>query len=521
MSGYPFNRIVRAESGLLHSSVFKKHTFDKQSLSDIFNHTQGGFGNPEGIIAGHNMYTGYPYTFDPYDSSHDGYGVVFAGKTHSGKSATVKMYLSRLIDFDYKVRSIDFDSTGAKGEYVNACKAVGGVNFQLRADSDMVLNLFEIDVEMDYDEQTDTEYPALHLAEKKSNTKNLIMTMLKNGREMDKFSEVVFIESIIEDVVDKLYAQRGITDEPDSLYEPGKVFEGGVLVDGMVRKELPVITDFYYELLCEQRENKDPMYDTAYAVIVRGMKKYVRELSYCPHCMKRFNGLQEGEKCPECQNEIAVVKGTKPYFDGQSSIHADAETTWINFDISQLPKADKVVALLVCMEYIQENYVKKNSANPKKAKKMVFEVDESHETFPYPEAVLYLSNAYRENRKRHVSTWTTSQALADYNRSEETKAIIKNTACIFLLKQAIQDRAFLKEVTPLTDAQIDGVFNLGDEDEITNEKRRGEVCVIDGKKSQFIKVDYLTSTEALIVETDVEQMKKLYKGKVGEAFAEG
>lgn len=522
ISGYPTNRIFKAKSGLLSSSVIKKHVFDQKSLGDIFNHTRGGFSNENGIIAGHNMYTNEPYLFDPYDDSHDGYGIIFTGKTHSGKSTTVKLYASRLVDFDYVIRSIDFNPVGIHGEYTNACIRSGGDSFQITPDSGNVLNIFELDVELDYDTNAEKEFPALHLAEKKSNLRHLIMTMIKDGRDINEFSQAVFIDSIVENVIDRVYEKRGIYDgDPDSLFEDGEVFQGGKLIKGKVRKLLPELKEFYYEVLKDQRNNTEEMYDVSYAVVVKSLKKYIRELDYCPKCLRRFSGISSKKncECSNCKEKIISIRGTRPYFDGQSTIHTSLDIPWINYDISTLPDSDRRIALLVCMEFTKENDVKKNSANPTKAKKMVEIIDEVHKTFEFEEARKFIEAEYREYRKRNVSPWTCTQALADYKGYKETEAIVKNAACIFLLKQAVQDREYLKKTVHLTDSQIDEVFRLGGTDEYTEEKRRGEMCVIDGERSQFVKVDYLEETEAWIAETDMKKLKKLYGEKAGELIA--
>ena len=256
------------------------------------------------------------------------------------------------------------------------------------------------------------------------------------------------------------------------------------------------------------------------------MKDYVRELYYSPELM-RFFTRKEYDALETVNNQkvytdggnkypVVAIRGKKPYFDGQSTINATQDTPHINIDLSQLPNSEKIVALLIAMSFVNENYVKKNSLNPKKIRKMVMIIDEIHRTFPYEEARLFVSDAYRTYRKRHVAPWSISQALADYSGYEETKAIIKNSTAIFLFKQDYQDREFLKEVTPLTDSQISRVLTLGGDmsDPEDKAKRRGECCLIDNGKAVFVKVDYLVDSEALIVETDVRKINKLYKGAV-------
>lgn len=522
IGSYPFNRVPYQKFGLIKNSVIKKHYLDKGCLCDIFNHTQSSFSHPNGIIAGHNMITNEPFTFDPYDSSHDGYGTIFSGKTHSGKSATIKMYLTRLIDFDYKVRSIDFDAVGTTGEYTNPCNAVGGVNYQIKPDSENILNLFEIDAEIDFDEKTCTEFPALHLTAKKSDVKNLIMTMIKDGKEITDFSLVTFIEGIVEDIIDRLYSQKGIYEgNVESLFDRKKTIQSGKYVMGRVKKTLPTISEFFYEALKDQKNNTDPLYEKAYAVVVKSMKKYVKKLNYCPHCLKTYTDEEiaslsvddDGKTVMICscgQKGLETISGSRPYFDGQSTIHADDSTPWINLDISQLPPGDKIVGLLVAMNFIQENYVKKNSADPRKAQEMVVLIDEVTNTFIYEEARRFVESEYRTYRKRHVSPWTSTQKLSDFDGYKETEAIVANASSIFLLKQPMQDKEYLLRATPLTESQVKEVFALGGTDEATDNKRRGEVCVIDDRKIQFVKVDYFTETEAIVVETDTSKIRDLY-----------
>jgi len=216
-------------------------------------------------------------------------------------------------------------------------------------------------------------------------------------------------------------------------------------------------------------------------------------------------------KCT-CGVQIEEIHGTRPYFDGQSTVQTSPETPYINFDISQLIEDEKLIALLVCMSIIKENYIKKNSVNVKKAKKMIVLVDEVTKTFVREEAILFVDDCYRTGRKRHVSMWTAAQALADFKGHEKTEGIIKNANTIMLFKQEFQDREVIKKATPLTDSQIDQVVTLGGDSEELDEKneRKGEMCLIDNGKVVFVKVDYLTESEARFVETDMNKIQKMY-----------
>ena len=168
------------------------------------------------------------------------------------------MWASRYIDFGYKIRSIDFDARGTGGEYSIMAEAVGGINYQLKPDSKNILNLFEVDVTDEFDEMTQTEYKVLDLATKKSNLLRLIMTMIKDGREIEQFAQETFIKRIVLDAITECYNDRGIYHgKVESIYEKAKYVVNGALSSGMVKKELPTITDFYKKILIwEKRKYK-------------------------------------------------------------------------------------------------------------------------------------------------------------------------------------------------------------------------------------------------------------------------
>lgn len=524
ISGYPTNRLYVGKRGLAKSVPVKWHVFDKYALLDIFNHTRCGFSHKDGVFVGHIINTGEPVFYNVYDKSHDGFGVIFSGKTGTGKSATIKEMSSRNVDFGYKIRSIDFDARGPRGEYSIEAEMLGGVSFQIKSDSEIVLNPFEVDVTDEFNEITGAEYKVLDLASKKVNLLYLIMTMIKDGREIENFSEEKFIRRIVTDVISECYADKGIIHgQVESLYEQSKVLVNGRLGSGQVKKKLPTLTDFYKRVLIKARENTNAFYERPYRLILDSMKDSVRELYYCKDCMKFYTReefeeikKEHGGFCQNCETgELEEIHGTRAYFDGQSTVHVSNETPHINFDISQLPKEERPVAMLICMDFMQESYIKKNSADPKKAKKMIMLIDEVHRSFVYPEARQFISDAYRTYRKRHVSPWVATQALADFDGYKETKAIVKNATTMFLFKQDFQDRKFLAESTPLTSSQLEELFMLGGDldDENDQENRRGEVCIIDNQsKVAFVKVDYLTASESVIVETNIKKIQEMYKG---------
>ena len=522
--------MMKVGKGPFKDLVVKYHIMDKTSLGDTFNHTESFFSHKNGILGGRNMFTHQPVLIDPYDKSHSGYNMCISGITGAGKSAGLKMYSSRWMEvFGYRMAFIDYDSpNGAEGEYVPLVRTEGGVVFQLKHGSDNILNIFDIDVELEYLPSIRKEVRKLNLMEKCADCTNIILSMIKDGREVDSFDTDVYLTKIVSDTVVGLYAAKGIEEgHPDSIYEDGQVYEGGRISSGRVRKAMPTLHEFFISLLNRRRFNTDELQDKAFSVALAGIQPFIKECYYSEKSVGEYS-VEEYNNLPMDDNGLkyAVINGdrervysvigVKPYYDGQSTLRVSEETQCMDIDLSQLPPADKRIAQQIACNFVNEYFVKKNSNNPHKLQKCAVVVDEFHNTFAFFESRKFIESMYRQARKRFVCMITITQALADYNAYEETKAIVKNTAMKILYKQAKMDAKFIREVTPLTESQLDQVMRLGgtvDANGDIDKSRKGECCLIDNEDTVvFIKVDYLRS-EAKICETDPEKIAKMMSNR--------
>lgn len=492
----------------------KYHQMDKFSLSTIFNHTRSEFYHEDGVVIGRNMNTGKPITYDIYDKSHNGYGVVITGTTNAGKSTTVKVLVLRYAPFGYRFVSLDTEQRGNRGEYSMLAEQLNGVNYQIHSKSNNTINLFEIGIEKEFDEIDKVEYEILNLSAKITDVKHIILTMVRNGKSNENEIDT-FIERIVTDIINELYDERKIYDgDIDSLFTNGTMFVNGKVTSGKVKKELPAITDFCKRAFYKKKKNKNPNYDLAIDIIIATMEDYVRELIICPDCLKTLtleeymgikNGLESHEEvhCPHCkEGEIKKIKGIKPYYDGQSTIEIDYYTKYTNIDISQLHDKDKPIAQQIALNFIKENFIKKNSKDPTKAEKLVVLFDETHKMFPYKEAREFIVEVYRTARKRHVSPWTATQRLADYALYDECIAIITNATSKFLLRHDAADQDVLMKHTSLTSSQAERTLSLD----------KGEVVLIDNNHVVFVKIDLL-DIEKMVTETDMGNVRKMYEGK--------
>lgn len=508
-SAFPLNKLFRSKWGPVSTSAVKVHQMDSYSLATIFNHTRSTFYHRQGVYLGRDLSTGRPITIDFYDQSLDAHNVIFAGRTGTGKSATIKEILSRSADFGLKYCCIDTEPKGKRGEYSILTDRLGGVNYQVQVKSDVVLNLFEVDSEYEYDETSGKEEQVLHLMDKISILKGILLAMIKFGKTEPSFEDEIAMASIIEKTLQHLYEIRGIVEnDPDSLYAAARGY-------GMVKKPLPTITEFYIEILKRQRDNQNKNHGRAYSLIVDGLESYVKELYYIPGKVQILSREQYEEIVPDADGRklykdaggslhpVVVVKGVRSYFDGQSTIKADMDTPAINIDISQIPNVDRPIAMVIAANWINENIIKKNSSNPKRIQKRAILIDEVHRMFPYKELRVFLADLYRSARKRYIASIVSTQALADFKQYEETEAIVKQSPVIFLFRQAKQDKEFLEKATNLTPAQMDRMLSLGGKErEDGTAAEKGQVCMIVNDRVTFVQVDYLKNSELEIVETN-------------------
>lgn len=529
MSGYPLNCMEKYGK----REFIETHVLDRRSVGDLFNHTSCNFIHQNGAWLGHYLDKFQAFFYDPYDRSHDGFGAIFAGGTGTGKSTAIKVLQSRLSDLcGVRHRTLDIESRASHGEYTLTALAAGGINFDIKPNGKNTLNPFDINEEMEFDESTGTEYPVLRLAEKRSYLVDLFMSMVTMDGGDISVTLYKAIKSILEDMCYALYAERGIEDgQPESLYQTSG---GDFLSSGRAKKLMPTITDAFKYLLVEQRLNDNHLHDEAYQTLVDTMRAQVRGVYYGKDSMRFFTKEEydamedagHGKKCIEYNGSkeyVLAVIGSKAYFDGQSSLHADKNTPYINYDISQIPESDRKFAILVVLGYMEENDIKPNSANPLRAMPMSVLIDELHILFPYAEARRCIERFYRTARKRWVGPWVSTQSIVDFGDKErypELRGVYENTETYFIFRHKESARDFMKKNTELTESQIERIFKLGvdptDPDVTPEEKKRrsGEVCVIDKGRVAFVKVDYLENTEAEFVETNVEKIKNQYKQAV-------
>lgn len=522
----PFNCETTAKSKTVTGSPIKFITMDKYSVSTLFNYLQASFSDKSGIPIGRDLNTGNPIYFDLY-GEHDSMSLAIAGKPGSGKSSLIKVMAARQSLFDWHYVAIDSQQKKgtSEGEYAALAIAVGGVNIQIRnaADGD-IMNLFDLSetvLSVKVSDDLYKETMTVDLAGKVITLTNCLISMIlasHDGR-FDSMNEQTYVKSIITDTVIQTYHDFNIYDgDAESLYET---------VEGLKRrKRLPTICDFYQRILRNNRNNKDEALAKAYTLIIYGLKESIRELYYTKESIKfltraefdRLESDENGTKIYHLGNgrteDVIAVRGVRAYYDGQSTININRDCPFVNIDISMLKDDEKKLARQIAIAWVNENFIKKNSERLDSNSKLVVILDEAHECFKDAFALDTVDITVREARKRHVGIILATQTIREYERNPVTKDLLGLIECKFIFKQDYQDRAHLMETLGVTSSQADMIVSgIGGSDTGADQKRhRGEMCMIDGKKVSFCKVDLLERTEGLLSDTNaatvVARLKK-------------
>ena len=422
---------------LMENKIKKEHTFDRRSMSTVFPFTTSEVSHSTGIPLGFNKQTGTPILFDNFHSSLTNYNMVIFAKSGAGKSVTMKTLISR----SSLLMGIESLALDAEGEYTVVAESLGGINVVLSPTSKSVINLFDIETEVAKDEITGRERPVLNIENKVEDVTQSLVTMAKGSTRSKDVNELT--KQIIAEAVAEEYAGRGITNDPNSLYEASSKFNS----DNKLyreKKEMPTIGSWYKRIQQKARDNQNADYRFHYSYLLKVMKQYIRE----------YNGQMA-------------------YFDGQSTFELLEGAPFINLDISQLEeKFARPLAQQILLTWIWEKFVKKNSEDKRRARKKRVIVDEAWMLLPYPEAVDFLNTMARRARKRNVSLAVVSQRFQDFYEKPEAQAVLTSSDTKLFLAQDKSEIQYLKEVFKLSEGEAgflvtcgigEGLFKVGQE----------------------------------------------------------
>lgn len=381
------------------------------------------------------------------------YNMGIVGEAGGGKSASNKLKMAREITIlGFEHRSIDPD-----GEYVLLAKRLNQLNLTITGDADFVINpcalsLFENPLEEET--MTDASGNQLSMEEMEeqiqlrddthkvitthedgskyvqqvnvsqmlANVKGFVNVILTSNESESKMS--VGEEKRLEDAVNAVVDDLGITSDPNSLFEDKAGMVDEVYQDRLPKPE-PTLTDIYTKLELQNR-NDDGEVDSKVGRLLDALKLYLRD-------------------------------GKRPIFDGQTFFGRGRskllnDYKYVNFNISQLDGSLKRVAYYVINQYLWERWMK----NPSKAMvKKVLDADEILQFIDDPEMSSFFETIVRRDRKRNGSiTWLT-QDIERFQGNPKAKALVTNSEFMYVLATKPEHRKLMKETTDLPDGALD------------------------------------------------------------------
>lgn len=334
--------------------------------------------HPTGVFLGFTT-ANSPVFFDPFigppwlPNQH----VAVFGYTGSGKSVTLKVLCGRISLVG--VRVIIFD---LEGEYREALRNLyDGEIISVVAGVPAGMNPLEIEVERDPD--TKKEY--INISDKVADVRALVATIVRGFANRPLEPEEI---AVLEEAVRELYAERGITSDPASLYEPGgkKLPEGGFAIVG-VRKRMPTLSDLHAKL--------------------------------------------QGKPATE---KLCLI--LKPFLKGNSLGMFDCETSKdltapvVVFDLSRIrDDFTKLYAMFVVLTWAWHKFALRHTG-----KKMVV-IDEAWMFVKWPDSAQFLETLARRGRKHNTGLVIASQYVEEFLAREEGRAVINGCATNILLGQ--------------------------------------------------------------------------------------
>ncbi len=453
------------------NKITRKHTFDRGSMATVFPFVNADAGHDTGVPIGVNKQTGLPVIFDNFSSSLSNYNMIIFGKSGAGKSVTIKTIMARSAIL-MGVENLVLD---AEGEYVVVAEALRGINVNISPNSNTIINIFDIETEIEKDEITGRDRYVLNVENKVEDVTQSLLTMARGATKSEEVNELT--KQIIAEIAAEEYADKGITNDPNSLYEDsfGDLESGSGDFNVTKKKKLmPTVGSWYDRLEKKAKENTNETYKFHYDYLLKVMRQYVRKF-----------------------------EGQMAYFDGQSTFELQDGSLFININISQLEERfARPLAQQILLSWIWEKYVKKNSEDKSKARSKRVLVDEAWMMLAYPEAVDFLNTMARRARKRNVSLTVVSQKFQDFYENKTVQAVLTSAETKLFLAQDKSEIEYLQEVFKLSEGESNFLITCS----------RGEGLIKIGYSSAVIAIRP-TQREFEFVETNLSKMVEMRKRK--------
>lgn len=375
-----------------------------------------------GVYLGDNRITSSPICFDNFLGQRDlansneltNPHVFTCGKAGSGKSTTMKVFIGRKQLAGQWSIILD-----PENEYERLVNTFGGKYITLKAGEKSGINPFEMEVEEDKSGRK-----SIDLFAKIAEIRTLLNSFVVEYRgNMLQGTELTTIERALK----KMFSDRKITRDPDSLYEDDPM---GV---GKRKKKLPILSDLKMELL-NYPETKE---------------------------LAQLMDMITGD-------------GSMAIFDCETDPMMDvSHNPLIGINLKQLDEFTQFFAMKNILSWLWGNY---SNYKYKKFFKNVW-VDEGW-VFAKRKENEYLEQIARRGRKYNIALFLSTQMIEEFLQNSSGKAIIQQCATKILMRQ-----------DPSVATEIANFFHLSrNSQSFINTFDKGEGLLITEREQVLLKV---------------------------------
>ncbi|MDQ0255589.1 hypothetical protein J2S74_002971 [Evansella vedderi] len=378
---------------------------DQLALTAVFPHASSKLNHTGGMPIG--RYGNEYVYFNNFDSKLNNYSVGIFGESGAGKGVMVKQLIGRgPMDGINKHVIVDVEP-----EYRELTRALGGVVIPIVATKDKDanrINPLDIFPEKEVKEKgTPQEYiqEQININEKIKEVLEFFKVMKESCSPGSIGLSPVEI-GVLNDTLEILYAEKGVTDDPESIYEQVEsVDEEGNIQWERRYIDMPTISDVY--------ERLEALLKDGYGEI--------------------------NELC----NVVKLFTRGKAFgiFDGQTRINGQDTASLegapvITFDISKLSSngIERPLAQHVIMTWTWNRFI---VGDPKSKKRVI--LDEAWMMLKYPAMMEFLKLLSARGRKWNTSLTLVSQRYEMFHRSQDSRDVIAQLNTVFFMKQSDED----------------------------------------------------------------------------------
>lgn len=460
---------------------------DRRALSTFSPFISGSGRYLGGVPIGINKITGqleFLNSFGNDDYRPQNYNIGITGIPGSGKSLGMKLKIAR----ETSVANVWSAIIDPEGEFVKLCKRLGGINLNISEESEIIINplainateiplddqdeeleLLEESDDKEIIEKDDKKYIRFVPIREKQNEILSFFDIIKRGKNGEDSGLDVFERNYLEEAIQYVFNQLGITSHPSSLYENKVVEVDGQLIQSKVRKPEPTISDVYDYLV------KHYQSDRRAHKLIASIKPFLRE-------------------------------GSKPIFDGQTyfgkGVTQSLQTArLINFNISEMEEGFlRPIAYHVILNYLWEYFAK----NPQNAtKKKYIYADELWQFIDNEQTVTFFEKVARRARKRNCGLCWATQDFVRILENTKARGILSSTFTLLFMQQNKTDLKKVRENFDLSDGEIDILFGNPD---------KGEGILRIGKSSVWIQTNP-SEDELTFIESNTAVLEEMLKRK--------